>query len=311
MRVFKRFEDLARLRHKKAVVTLGTFDGFHKGHQQVIRQTVREAKKRRAAAVVLTYARHPLATLAPSKTPPLMTSLNQKLRLLEDMGVDAVVLIPFTHRFANIEAKDFIQKKLCRWLRVQEFCIGPDTTFGKGAQGDANLLKLLGKKWGFRVRAVPRVKVAGRPVSSSRVRDRIRSGKLSRAAQFLGRPYSIQGKVVRGDMRGRRIGFPTANLEPENELLPPCGVYAIRALWKGKSYPGVLNLGYRPTFRQTGRPKLSLEAHLLNFRKKLYGCNLELQFIQRLRPEKKFKGPKHLATQIQKDISKAQRLFSL
>jgi len=311
MQVFNQFGKLTQLRRKKAVVSIGTFDGLHLGHQKIIRKVVDRSKRLGATSVVLTYGRHPFEVLFPrSKSiPPLITSLDQKISILREWGVQCVVLIPFSTSFSKISAEDFIRYQVCRYLNVAEFYVGKDATFGKGGEGNVRSLQRYGQKYGFKVFLVSQVKVGKRVISSTFIRTLIQKGKMHQIPPFLGRAYSVSGEVVQGSGIGKKLGFPTANIKPKNRLFPPNGVYAVLIKWNKRTYPAVLNIGFRPTIVARRRAKPILEAHLLDFNKNLYKKIIEIQFIHKLRNEKRFQGLSQLQAQINRDIAKSWEKF--
>ncbi len=311
MKVLKQFSALTQERLKNVVMTLGTFDGVHRGHQKLIEQVVSRAKKKGAPSLVLSYACHPSRVLAKSskKWVPLLTTLSQKISLLEQMGVDYLLFLPFNRRFAEISPRKFIEEVVCGSVGLSEFWIGKDTTFGKGGMGNASFLKALSAEIGFKLFVVRNVTVQGAVVHSTEIRQLIQKGDLKKANSFLGRPYSIKAKVVRGDQIGQKIGFPTANLQTENECLPARGVYAVTAKWKQKEFIGALNLGFRPTLNPEKKEE-RMEAHLLGLKQNIYGEKVEVAFFHKLRNEKKFSGLAPLKRQIQRDLEEAQKFFN-
>lgn len=311
MQILKQFKELSQLKLKNTVMTIGTFDGLHLGHQKVIKELVARAKKRKAKSLVLTYATHPSRVLHkdPKKWVPLISQLSQKVDLFKGLGVDYLLFLPFNQRFSKLSPKHFIEKTVCDSVQLSEVCIGEDTTFGKGGAGDVRLLKALSSKMGFALSVVPNVKVGSLVVRSTRIRELIQKGDVTRAAQFLGRPYSLIGKVVHGDKIGSKIGFPTANLKSLNELVPARGVYAVKVQIKKKSYLGALNIGVRPTLKQKGL-KETLEVHLLGFNRAIYGAEITVYFNRKIRSEKKFDKIDQLKKQIEKDLSQVKRAFN-
>lgn len=311
MQVFNQFGKLTQLRQKKAVLTIGTFDGLHLGHQKIIRKVVDRSKRLGATSVVLTYAQHPYEILFPrsQSIPPLITNLDQKMALLREWGVQCVVLIPFSISFSKISPENFIRNQVCRYLNVAEFYVGKDATFGKGGEGNARSLQRYGRKYGFKVFLVSKVKVGKRVISSTFIRTLIQKGKMHQIPPFLGRAYSVSGEVVAGSGIGKKLGFPTANIKTENCFIPPNGVYAVLIKWSKRTYPAVLNIGFRPTIEALRKAKPIIEAHLLDFNKNLYKKIIEIQFIHKLRNEKKFQGLSQLQAQIKRDIAKSREKF--
>jgi riboflavin kinase/FMN adenylyltransferase len=297
-----------------AVVTIGNFDGVHVGHRAIMEIVTARAAARRGEAVVYTFDPHPRKVLQPGRAPGLLTTLEQKLERLAELGVDVVVVEPFVAGFASLSPERFVREILHARLAPVEVYVGYDFRFGKDREGSMRLLTELGPHLGFSVTIVSEVTVDGRDVNSTRIRALLGEGRVEEAALLLDRPYTIWGRVVAGDRRGRSLGFPTANLAPENEILPRAGVYAGRVRFldpgspgEGARWPAVANLGHRPTFG--GDARLSCEAHLLGFDGDVYGRRVELAFEHRLRDERRFPDPDALRAQIQRDAAEARRLL--
>jgi riboflavin kinase/FMN adenylyltransferase len=289
-------------RSREVCLAIGFFDGVHLGHQQIIRQTVADARRHNAIALVLTFDRHPNSVVAPDRVPPLIYPLPQKLRAIESLGAGALLLIHFDEAFSRQTGEDFIRCLVRDLGGVQSLCVGADFVFGYQRSGDVALLKKLGSNLGFAVHGLAAVSLDGRTVSSTRIREAIRAGRLDAASQMLGRPYAISGRVVAGDRAGRHLGFPTANLDVTGLLLPPNGVYAGLAKVEGKTYDVALNIGFRPTMSPLAR-QLCVEAHLLDFGGDLYGQDLTVEVGNKLREEKKFNSPAELRRQISRDVA--------
>jgi riboflavin kinase/FMN adenylyltransferase len=287
---------------RKVCLAIGFFDGVHLGHQQIIRQTITDARQHDAIALVLTFDRHPNSVVAPGHAPPLIYSLPQKLRAIESLGADTVLLIHFDEKFSRQTGGEFIRRLTRDLGKIQSLCVGMDFVFGHKRSGDVALLKKLGDKTGFTVHGLAAVSLDGRVVSSTRIREVIRAGELDAASQMLGRPYAISGRVVEGDRLGRQLGFPTANLDVTGLILPPNGVYAGLAKVKKKSHRVALNIGFRPTMALAAR-QLRVEAHLLDFSGNLYGEELTIEIGGKLRDEKKFSSSFELRRQIDHDIA--------
>jgi riboflavin kinase/FMN adenylyltransferase len=293
---------------RKVCLAIGFFDGVHLGHQHIIRQTLTDARRHEAIALIITFDRHPNAVVAPHRLPPLIYSLPQKLRVIESLGADRLLLIPFDKTFSEQTGEAFI-RGLARDLgHVQSLCVGANFLFGHRCTGNVDLLKQLGGELKFAVHGLAAVALDGKAVSSTRIRETIRVGDLDGASQMLGRAYSLAGTVVRGDGLGHQLGFPTANLDTTGLVLPPNGVYAVHAEVRGKRQRAVLNIGQRPTL-QSAAPQLRVEAHLIDFTGELYGQELEVTFVEKLRPEKKFPSLADLRAQIARDILAAQLRF--
>ncbi|MBI4550614.1 MAG: bifunctional riboflavin kinase/FAD synthetase [Candidatus Omnitrophica bacterium] len=312
----------------RTVLTLGAFDGVHRGHRAVLRRVAREARKRRAKSVVLTFQEHPQKVLRPERGTSLLTSFEHKLSLLAAEDLDLCLGLHFNRRFSRLSPEEFVKRVLCDRMRVVEVILGHDARFGKGRAGGTETMKGLAKKFGFRFQCVPPMKVGAAAVSSTRIRALVSEGRLKEAGRQLGRPYSILASVIKGAGRGRKLGFPTANLDPHSEILPPEGVYAARVRlippsqfnWKrgvglgrvqplrGRGWlPAVLNLGRRPTFEKKGRPVA--EVHLIGFRGDLYGHQAEIEFVRKIRDERTFPDAFALGAQIRRDVAKAREFL--
>ncbi len=295
-------------KYECSVVTIGNFDGIHLAHQGLLRKVAAEAAERKCSSVVLTFEPHPQKVLHPERRPfYLLTTLQEKLRLIEGLGIDAVILIDFTPEFAKTTADVFVQEILWGKLRLEKLFIGHDTAFGNRKTGNEMFLRSMGDKLGFAVEAIEGVQVEGILVSSTSVRHALLEGDVRKAMKLLGRPYNLSGTVVKGFRRGSEIGVPTANIASEKELIPAQGVYAVTAEMGGRRHAGVLNIGYSPTF---GDNQLTVEVHLLDFpREELYDKPIEVFFIDRIRDEVKFESPKELVRQIERDIERARELL--
>jgi riboflavin kinase/FMN adenylyltransferase len=293
---------------RKVCLAIGVFDGVHLGHQQIIRQTVADAHQHNALALVITFDRHPNVVVAPDHVPPLIYSLPQKLGAIESLGADTLLLIHFDEKFSGQTGENFIRSLACDLGKIQSLCVGADFVFGHRRSGNVALLKKLGGELGFTVHGLAAVSLDRQIVSSTRIREAIRSGDLDAASQMLGRPYAISGRVIAGDGVGRKLGFPTANLDAAGLVLPPNGVYLGLAKIKEQSRSVALNIGFRPTLA-TGGPQLRVEAHLLDFTGDLYGQELEIEIGEKLRDEKKFASLDELKAQIARDVAEAGRHF--
>lgn len=293
---------------RKVCLAIGVFDGVHLGHQQIIRQTVADARLHEATAIVVTFDRHPNAVVAPDKVPPLIYSRPQKLRAIESLGADVLLEIPFDKDFSQLTGEEFV-RSLSRGLgKIQSICVGADFVFGRKRSGDVTLLKSLGAETGFQVHGLAAVALDGETVSSTRIREAVRAGDFDSASQMMGRAYSLAGVVVHGDRLGHKLGFPTANLETTGLLLPANGVYAAHALVGEKIFRAVLNIGVRPTVNQPAAvPRV--EVHLLDFAGDLYGREVEITFAAKLRDEKKFSSIEALREQIVRDVGEAGKSF--
>ena len=289
-------------------VAMGMFDGVHLGHQHVIRSALLNARRLSGRSVVISFHPHPLAMIQPEKAPEFLQSVRQRLRAIQALGVDAVLLIPFDEEFSRRTGEEFVRGLARDFGSLRSFTVGQGFHFGHGRSGNVPLLKSLGAELGFATHAMAPLSVGDQLVSSTRIRKALRAGDLSEVSELLGRSYSLAGQVVRGDQLGRQLGYPTANLDVSGLLLPPAGVYAARALrGNGSEHPCVLNIGLRPTLDQL-TPTLRFEVHLLDFDDALYGEELEIEFVKRLRAEKKFPGIEVLKRQIAADIRAARSL---
>lgn len=286
---------------KRVCLAIGFFDGVHLGHQQIIRQTIADARQHDSIALVLTFDKHPNAIVAPEKTPPLIYSLPQKLRAIQSLGIADILLIEFNKPFSRQTGEEFVRVLARDFGKIHSICVGANFAFGHKRSGNVVLLKKLGDELHFQVHGLSAVSLDGQAVSSTRVRELIRAGNLDDASQMLGRPYAICGTVVVGDKLGRGLGFPTANLDVAGLVLPPNGVYAAVTKHEGRLYRAALNIGIRPTV--TSGRQLRVEAHLLDFDGDLYGRELEIEIGEKLRDEKKFGSPRELKEQIAKDVA--------
>jgi riboflavin kinase/FMN adenylyltransferase len=292
----------------RVCVAIGFFDGVHLGHQQIIRQTVQDARQHEGVALVVTFDRHPKSVVAPDRAPRLIYSVRQKLRVIESLGVDSLLMFHFDEAFSRVSGEDFV-RSLARDLgRVRSICVGANFVFGYRRGGSVDLLKRLGAELHFEVRGIAAVSLDDQAVSSTRIREMIQTGNLDAASQMLGRAYSIAGVVARGDGLGRQLGFPTANLDASDLILPPNGVYVVHARADDRNWRAVLNIGRRPTL-QSPRPELRVEAHLIDFAGDLYGEEIEVTFVEKLRDERKFPSLQELRAQIARDILEAQLRF--
>ncbi len=290
---------------RKVCLAIGVFDGVHLGHQQIIRQTIADARQHDAIALVLTFDQHPSAIVAPERVPPLIYSPSQKARAIAALGTDTLLVIRFDKSFSQQTGEEFI-RSLSRDLgKIQSVCVGADFVFGRKRSGNVALLNQLGGELGFTVHGLAAVALDSQTVSSTRIREAIRAGDFDAASQMLGRPYAIAGRVVEGDRLGRQLGFPTANLDATGLVLPPNGVYSACTTLAGRLYHVALNIGVRPTMA-AATPQLQVEAHLLDFAGDLYGTEVEVEIGEKLRPEQKFTSPAELRQQIARDIAQVR-----
>ena len=289
------------------VVTLGNFDGIHLGHQAILARVVHDARARQGTALVLTFHPHPLAVLRPTLALPLILSLREKLRLFAAQDIQGVFLQHFTLPFSRLTPEEFVQRYLVEAIGTEKIIVGHNVSFGRNRAGRAETLEQLGRLCGVEVEIVGPVLLDDREVSSTTVRALLSAGDMRAVARFLGRPYTVSGRVEKGFQRGRGLGFPTANLRPRADVLLPNGVYAVLVTIGEQEVPGVANVGVNPTF---GGNKRTIEAHLFDFSADLYGQRLRVGFVEHLRGERKFPSVQELARQIQEDASRARALLS-
>jgi riboflavin kinase/FMN adenylyltransferase len=291
-------------------LAIGVFDGVHLGHQAVIGRAVDSAKLAGGSTVVVTFHPHPVRVLRPEKAPRLLTSTQHKIRLIRSLGVDALLILDFTFEFSKTPPEIFIEKLAEGSNELRQICVGQEWSFGANRTGSVRLLEDLSPKLGFELGSVPPVLVGDQVVSSTLIRSAIERGDLKFAASLLGREFTILGTVSEGKQLGRSLGFPTANLRTHNEQFPPNGVYAAKAWFDGKEYGGVVNIGVRPTIEHQAGERL-LELHLFDFDREIYGLDVEVAFLEYLRPEEKFSGIDKLQDQIRRDAKRAQRIYEL
>lgn len=290
------------------LATVGTFDGVHLGHCAILRELAHRARVRGLRSLLVTFDRHPLMVVNPEHAPLLLTTPNEKKEILAQFELDFVVFLPFTRSLSRYSPATFVRRLLVSRFRVRELVIGPDHGFGRSRSGDSATLERLGARFGFEVDVVPELDVAGKPVSSSRVRRAVEAGDVEHTSLMLGRPYSLWGVVVHGMGRGRSLGFPTANLGPPSasKLLPRPGIYTVRASLRSQIRNGLLHLGPRPTF--PGSPP-SLELYLLDFDEEIYGEAVQVEFLSRLRDVRPFDSVAALVEQMRRDRKAAVRYF--
>ena len=296
---------------KETLATVGTFDGVHRGHLDVLKTLTERASSTGRTSLLLTFEPHPLELLRPERAPMLLTTRGEKLAVLADAGVDVVAIVPFTRELSEHSAEAFVDRILRDCFRMSGLLIGHDHGFGKGRAGDVDTLRSLGQSRGFDVDVIPPVQTAdGEAVSSTLIRRAIETGDLDRAEDALGRRYSVLGTVVPGDARGRTLGFPTLNVQPESsrKLVPPDGVYAVQVETSAGRFGGMMNLGGRPTF---GDEHQTIEAHLFDTSADFYGDVVQVGFVARLRDTRRFAGPTELMQQLTLDELGARRALTL
>jgi riboflavin kinase / FMN adenylyltransferase len=309
MKVLRAIDELRSL-PGSTHLSIGVFDGLHIGHQAVIGRALESSRQTGGNAVVVTFDPHPVRVLRPEKAPRLLTSTRHKVKLIEKLGVDAVLLLDFTLEFSRTPPETFIEKLVRGSNRLSQICVGQEWTFGADRSGSIRLLEEMAPKLGFQVASVPPVLVGDRVISSTLIRSAVECGDLESAAKYLGRDFTILGTVTEGRQLGRRLGFPTANLGAHNELFPPNGVYAAKAWFRKNEYGGVVNIGVRPTIENETGERI-LELHLFDFDQQIYGEDVEVAFLEHLRPEHKFSGVEELQAQIQRDAEKARQVWEI
>ncbi|MFH1045418.1 MAG: bifunctional riboflavin kinase/FAD synthetase [Candidatus Omnitrophota bacterium] len=308
MRIIKNIQNL-RGKLKCAVVTLGVFDGVHLAHQYIIRRVVNQAKNSQGTSVVLTFDPHPVKVLGKNTRVPLITSLNHRVQLIRDLGVDACVIVPFVKKFSYLSAEQFVAQILVRKIGVKRLVLGQDFRFGRNKKGSLALLEKLSQRYSFTVEKIKPLTLEGEVIRSSRIRTLLEKGQIRQANMLLGRPFSILGKVTQGKSRGRLLGYRTANIIPEQEVIPRRGVYAVRVKINGEVLPGMVNIGLRPTFDQ--KNDVVIEAHIFGFSKNIYRKKLEVFFVERIRSEKHFHSSRALQAQIRRDEHQAKVILHL
>ncbi len=300
--------DLAALaRHSYPVTAIGNFDGVHLGHRAILKAAIDHARAAGGTAFALTFDPLPAKVLAPARAPRLILTPDDKLEMLRLSGTDGVIVLDFTRELSRLSPRDFVRDYLRAKIGVREVVVGHSVSFGHNRAGNAAMMVALGREFGFDTEVVGPIKIDGLEVSSTKVREAIAAGDLRGAARLLGRYHFLRGPVVRGRERGRTIGFPTANLASETECIPPDGVYATRVILDDGAYPAITNIGMRPTFSETER---SIEAHIFDFTRDLYGTRIKLELIERIRAERKFDSADALKAQIALDLSKVREILS-
>ena len=290
------------------VLTIGNFDGVHRGHLALFEKVKARAGAIGGQSAVMTFEPHPIRVMKPGNGPLLITPTRQKIELIGKAGIDVLFCIPFTRDFAAISAEDFVRDILVGRIGVKEIVVGYDYAFGRNREGNIPLLKQMGEKLGFLVHLVEPIHIDHTLVSSTSIRRLVQDGKLPEAKTLLGRDYEVEGVVVSGHQRGGKLlGFPTANLKPEDELLPKTGVYAVTVMIDDRAYQGVTNVGYNPTFHDKS---LTVETHVLDYSGDLVGKNIRINFLSRLRGERSFQDIRELSEQIARDIEDARTVFA-
>ncbi|HQZ96034.1 MAG TPA: bifunctional riboflavin kinase/FAD synthetase [Pyrinomonadaceae bacterium] len=292
---------------RPTVLTLGVFDGLHLGHQEIMRKVVERAKAVEAVATAITFDPHPRAVLHPDSAPPMLQTLDQRLANLEVLGIEQTIVIPFTREFAGQPAENFLADIIHDRLQAREVYLGKGFAFGKDRGGNIELLRTMSEKLGFVADEVDEIQLRGMRISSSKIRRLLAEGYVNLARRMLGRPYGVEGVIIRGNRRGHTIGFPTANLKPRNRVIPKFGVYATATLIDGSWRKSITNIGVRPTFESDADP--SIETYVFDFDGDLYGDVLRVRFLHRIRDERKFNGIDELKAQIENDSNRARNYF--
>lgn len=297
MKIFYGLDKIKKF--KNPVVVLGVFDGLHLAHRRILEEAVKKARSIKGTSMLLTFWPHP-------QKEESIYSLAHRLKLVAEMGIDVGIVMSFTSKFSHVEAKDFIENILSKKISAKHIFVGGNYRFGSRALGDTRLLQKLSKVYNYRLRIFKVIKTKHGVISSTYIRRLIKEGKLKSAEKLLMRPVSILGIVIKGASIARRLGFPTANIDPHHEVLPPSGVYAVRVIIAKKLYRGVCSIGHRPTFNV--RRIQHIEVHIFNFKKNIYGRSLEIQFIKKIRSQKKFPSLSVLSAQIKKDVILARKI---
>jgi riboflavin kinase / FMN adenylyltransferase len=292
----------APLNIRDAVVSLGVFDGVHLGHRRILSESVRKARSIGGKSVAVTFYPHPRGKKS-------IFSLEHRLRVIAETGIDLCLVLEFGKSLSQMSAQDFVRRILVSKIGARHVYVGKNFHFGRGASGDYRTLAAFGSSLGFSVKAFDVIKHRGIAVSSTHIRDLIMKGRLAQAAKLLSRPVSVFGTVIHGIKLGKSLGYPTANLDPHHEVLPPRGIYAVWVFLRGKKFPGLCYIGPKPAFAKSRQPKENIEVHILKFNKRIYGSNLEVQFIKKLREVKKFSTPQALSTGIKQDLIRAKAVF--
>lgn len=292
---------------KPTVLTLGVFDGLHLGHQRIMKTVVERAAAIGAVPTAITFDPHPRAVLHPESAPPMLQTLDQRLANFEVLGIEQAIVIPFTVEFSRQPAEDFMSNIVRDRLHAKEVYLGKGFAFGKDRGGNIDLLRRMSDELGIVADEVDEVQLRGQRISSSKIRKLLSAGRVNLARRMLGRPYGVEGVIIRGNRRGHTIGFPTANLRPHNRVVPRFGVYASATLIDGAWRRSITNIGIRPTFESDAEP--SIETYIFDFDGDLYGDVLRVRFLYRIRDERKFNGIDELKAQIEKDTRRARNYF--
>jgi riboflavin kinase/FMN adenylyltransferase len=305
MQIIRNLDELGR--PPAPVVALGNFDGVHIGHRAILKTAIERARALKGTAFALTFDPLPAKVLAPARAPRLILTPEDKAEILRSSGLDGVIVLAFTLALSRLEPREFARRYLRERIGIRAVVVGHNVSFGHDRAGNAMVMEALGRELNFETIVVGPIALADTEVSSTSVREAITAGELRRAATMLGRYHFLSGPVVHGRERGRTIGFPTANVQPRTECLPPDGVYATRIVLADGAYPSITNIGMRPTFAE---PERSFEAHIFDFDRDLYGQAVRLELIERIRPERKFASSQELAAQIAADLRRAKEILA-
>jgi riboflavin kinase/FMN adenylyltransferase len=310
MKIIRNLKDISRP-YKRAAITIGNFDGVHLGHQALIHEVIDKADSISGTSVAITFEPHPIRVLNGSNHPPLITILEQKIELIERMDLDVLIVIPFTREFASLSPREFVEDILIRQLGMTAIIVGKDYSFGRDREGTVGLLKTFAELFDFELVIADWIEENRAPegrISSTRIRNLVLAGRVDKAQSLLGRFYQVRGTVTTGrDRGGKLLGFPTANITLQDELCPKTGVYAVTVECNSTTYDGVANIGYSPTFDDH---IFTVEVHILDFNRNIYGHNIRVNFIQRIRDELKFSSVAELAEQIKDDVTEARGILS-
>ncbi len=307
MKIIRGLEVLSKS-YPNTILTIGNFDGVHLGHQKILSEVTKKAKEVKGTSMAITFEPHPMKVLAPEKKIRILTPFEEKAKLLEEMGIKVLLCINFNKEFSNLLPDHFIEDMLVKKIKAKEIIVGTKYAFGKNKKGTVELLRRRGNKLGFKVKVIRNVRIHGNIVSSSKIRSLLLKGEARETSTFLGRAYSIEGRVIKGEGRGRSLlNIPTANITTPVEIAPKEGVYAVRVCFNNSLFEGVANIGRNPTF---GNSDISYEVHLFNFSGNILGKNIRIYFIDRIRSEKFFPAPSSLEAQIRNDIEHAEKILS-
>jgi len=305
MQVINGFEKLPSFSNN-SIVAIGNFDGIHLGHQKILQLLAKKTKKHALLSLVLTFSPHPEKILGEKRVKMIQT-LDQRVREIKKFDIKAVLIVPFDEKFSSLSGQDFIQKIVVNLLKAKAVIVGESFRFGKNREGDISLLRRSASRFNFQVYSISPVMKEGMIVSSSLIRNSLQEGNIETANALLGRLYEIEGKVIKGKSRGKALGFPTANIETENEIVPP-GVFITTAGIESDTFPSLTNVGNRPTFDQQ---ETIIESYIINLNKNLYGEKIKINFIKKIRGEMKFKTPDDLSQQIERDLERAKDYFGV